>query len=138
MLISIIYFNTMVWVAMTCFVSSFSQSSRLKTAVTDSSVIASHQCHHRINGRSPFVSLSPLSMNSDSSSDSFKSRSTSNKEIPARRTRARDLIHSLVQEEQCFTTESGAVAFVNACAINVLYEDCYEPQPLVGRTVRHS
>lgn len=47
---------------------------------------------------------------------------------------ARELIKSLVQEESCFTTESGARAFGNKCAVNVVYEDCYEPQPIVGKT----
>jgi hypothetical protein len=48
---------------------------------------------------------------------------------------ARDLILSLVEEEQCFTTETGARSFGDACSINIVYEDCYEPQPIVGKTV---
>lgn len=47
---------------------------------------------------------------------------------------ARELIKSLVEEEGCFTSESGARAFGNACAFDVVYEDCYEPQPFVGKT----
>lgn len=50
---------------------------------------------------------------------------------------ARDLILSLVEEEQCFTTETGARSFGDACSINVVYEDCYEPQPIVGKTVSY-
>lgn len=49
--------------------------------------------------------------------------------------RARDLIQTLVEEEQCFTTEAGAKAFGNSCASDIIYEDCYEPQPIVGKTV---
>lgn len=36
-------------------------------------------------------------------------------------------------EDECFTSLTGAQAFVDACATNVVYEDCYEPQPHVGR-----
>jgi hypothetical protein len=50
---------------------------------------------------------------------------------------ARDLILSLVEEEQCFTTETGARSFGDACSINIVYEDCYEPQPIVGKTVSY-
>ena len=47
---------------------------------------------------------------------------------------ARDLIKTLVEEEECFTTEEGARAFGDACSTNVVYEDCFEPQPFVGKT----
>jgi hypothetical protein len=50
---------------------------------------------------------------------------------------ARDLILSLVEEEQCFTTETGARSFGDVCSINIVYEDCYEPQPIVGKTVSY-
>jgi len=51
-----------------------------------------------------------------------------------RTTAARDLVRSLVDEEQCFTTEAGARAWGEACAANIVYEDRFEPQPVVGRT----
>ena len=38
----------------------------------------------------------------------------------------------LVEEEECFVTESGARAFVEACAPNVVIADCFYPQPFVG------
>lgn len=47
---------------------------------------------------------------------------------------ARDLMKSLVEEEECYTTAEGARAFGDACATNVVFEDCFEPQPIVGRT----
>lgn len=47
---------------------------------------------------------------------------------------ARDLMTSLITEEECFTTESGARAMGDVCATNVVYEDCFEPQPIVGKT----
>ncbi len=47
---------------------------------------------------------------------------------------ARDLIQSLVETKECFTTEEGAREFGEACALNVVYEDCFEPQPIVGKT----
>ena len=47
--------------------------------------------------------------------------------------KARELITSLVEEEQCFSTEAGAREFGDVCALNIVYEDCFEPQPMVGR-----
>ena len=46
---------------------------------------------------------------------------------------ARSLLLSLINDEQCFTTLSGAQKFSDSCAIDVIYEDCYEPQPVRGR-----
>lgn len=46
---------------------------------------------------------------------------------------AQNLITSLINESKCFTSESGASEFASSCASDVLYEDCYEPQPIVGR-----
>jgi len=60
--------------------------------------------------------------------------SISSPSIAGERRAARDLIRSLVEEEECFTTETGAQAFADACATNVVYEDCYESQPFTGRT----
>lgn len=47
--------------------------------------------------------------------------------------RAQGLIQSLVEESKCFSTEAGAKAFGEACAMDIVYEDCYEPQPLLGK-----
>jgi hypothetical protein len=49
---------------------------------------------------------------------------------------ARDLVSSLVTESNSFSTETGAVAFGDACAADVVYEDCYESKPFVGKEVR--
>jgi len=49
--------------------------------------------------------------------------------------RARDLILSLVEEEQCYTSELAAKVFGEACAANVVIEDRFYPQPFVGKTV---
>ena len=54
----------------------------------------------------------------------------------AKTRKARDLIQSLVQEQECFSSQQGAEAFGEACAVNVVYEDRFEPQPFVGKTVR--
>jgi hypothetical protein len=48
---------------------------------------------------------------------------------------AQELVTSLVQEEQCYSTVDGAIAFGEACAFNVVYEDCFEAQPVAGKTV---
>jgi hypothetical protein len=47
--------------------------------------------------------------------------------------RARDLIQSLIVEEGCYATTAGARAFANVCAVNVVYEDRFEPQPIIGK-----
>mmetsp|Transcript_6548 Transcript_6548/g.9574 ORF Transcript_6548/g.9574 Transcript_6548/m.9574 type:complete len:324 (-) Transcript_6548:349-1320(-) len=46
---------------------------------------------------------------------------------------ASSLIQTLVNDEKCFTTDQGAQTFADACATNIVYEDCFEPQPIVGR-----
>ena len=43
------------------------------------------------------------------------------------------ILKSLVTNEKCFTSISGAQLFADSCATNVIYEDCYHPQPFVGR-----
>jgi hypothetical protein len=45
-----------------------------------------------------------------------------------------DLVRSLVVDEQCFTTPQGARAFGDVCAPNAIYEDRFEPQPIVGKS----
>jgi hypothetical protein len=49
--------------------------------------------------------------------------------------KARELVNFLVKEEKCFSTESGAIAFGNACASDCVFEDCYEPISFVGKEV---
>jgi hypothetical protein len=49
---------------------------------------------------------------------------------------ARELVKALIEEEHCFSSEAGARAFGEACAVNVVYEDSFEPQPFVGKMVR--
>ena len=46
---------------------------------------------------------------------------------------AQSLLLSLINDDKCFTTIEGAQKFAESCAVNVVYEDCYEPQPIVGR-----
>ena len=66
----------------------------------------------------------------------LKSSTSSSSNLSSRVCRARELIKSLVEEDKCFSTESGAMAFGEVCAINIVYEDCFEPQPVVGKLVR--
>lgn len=47
--------------------------------------------------------------------------------------RARDLVRSLVEEDQCYTTKEGVRSFRDVCATNIVYEDRFMPQPIVGR-----
>lgn len=48
--------------------------------------------------------------------------------------KALELVKSLVIDKKCFSTEEGARAFGEACNFNIVYEDCFEPQPVVGKT----
>jgi len=47
--------------------------------------------------------------------------------------KARELVRSLVEEEKCFSAESGARKFGEFCAVDCIYEDCFEKQPFVGK-----
>mmetsp|Transcript_16883 Transcript_16883/g.46660 ORF Transcript_16883/g.46660 Transcript_16883/m.46660 type:complete len:374 (-) Transcript_16883:312-1433(-) len=67
------------------------------------------------------------------SSSSSSSSQTPSSFSSKRLCRARALVKSLVEEDKCFSTDEGAIAFGNVCAINVVYEDCFEPQPIVGK-----
>ena len=83
----------------------------------------------------PTTVLRQAVSSSSSSSDSSSSKSTSSSSsVPGllRQYAARDLIVALVEE--CFTTEAGARAWGAACDPHVVYEDRFEPQPIVGRT----
>ena len=46
---------------------------------------------------------------------------------------AQSLLLSLINDDKCFTTIEGAQKFAESCAVDIVYEDCYEPQPIVGR-----
>lgn len=46
---------------------------------------------------------------------------------------AQSIMLSLINDEKCFSTTAGAQKFAESCAVDVVYEDCYEPQPIVGR-----
>jgi hypothetical protein len=53
--------------------------------------------------------------------------------LSTRPCKARELVTSLIIEEKCFATESGARAFGEACAVDVVYEDCFAPKPFLGK-----
>ena len=55
--------------------------------------------------------------------------------VGKKETKARDLVTKLIREDKCFSNDDGAKAFGEACAIDVLYEDCFESKPFVGREV---
>ena len=57
------------------------------------------------------------------------------KNLAPKKTAARDLVKSLVEDEKCFASADGVEAFVNACAHDVVYEDAFEPEPFVGKKV---
>lgn len=83
-------------------------------------------------GHDKAVRIASAGSSSSSSSSSRSSSSTSQPATGLRR--ARDLVQSLIQDDECFTTEAGARAFGQVCAPNIVYEDRFEPQPVVGRT----
>jgi hypothetical protein len=51
--------------------------------------------------------------------------------------KAQEIVTTLVKNDNCFSSETGAAAFGKACATDVVYEDCYLGRPLVGREVCH-
>lgn len=55
-------------------------------------------------------------------------------DLPSGIRRAQELVNMLVVDEKCFSTEQGAITFGEACSFNVVYEDCFQPQPIVGKT----
>ena len=70
-------------------------------------------------------------------SEGLNTVSNGGKGSSSRFCKAKELVKELLEEERCFATDSGALAFGEACAVNVVYEDCFEPQPFVGRAVRN-
>lgn len=53
----------------------------------------------------------------------------------ARVCEAKNLVTSLVEDKRCFSTEAGAKAFREICSADCVFEDCYEPEPFVGKEV---
>lgn len=47
--------------------------------------------------------------------------------------KARELVRGLIEDEKCFSSESGSMAFGDVCSVNCIYEDCYEPNAFVGK-----
>lgn len=48
-------------------------------------------------------------------------------------TAAKDLLQSLVEEQNCFTTEEGAIRFVESCSDDIIYEDTFVSNDLIGK-----
>lgn len=48
--------------------------------------------------------------------------------------RARDLVRSLVEEDQCYSNDRAAASFVDACAANVVIADRFFPQPFTAKS----
>lgn len=46
---------------------------------------------------------------------------------------ASSIMTTLINDEKCFTTTSGAQTFIESCAANIVIEDTFHPQPFVGR-----
>ena len=65
--------------------------------------------------------------------DFFQGAASSATSPMGRNCQARDLMISLIQDKKCFASEVGALAFGEACAEDVVYNDCYEPTPFVGK-----
>jgi len=89
------------------------------------------------SGASAYVSfIPPTPSRHRGSATCLLAASSSSKEYSSTRrfTRARELVKSLVEDESCFTSNSGAARFAEACAANAVYEDCFMPQPIVGKT----
>jgi hypothetical protein len=42
-------------------------------------------------------------------------------------------MRSLIEENKCYATAQGARALVDVCNVRVVYEDRFEPQPIIGK-----
>jgi hypothetical protein len=50
---------------------------------------------------------------------------------------ASSIIKDLVSTQQCYATQQGVEAFIEACSDNIIYEDCYSSKnPYTGKQVR--
>ena len=97
-----------------CHVSGFTQTPLLNTK---SIAKTTTECKAESNVLDSFVSM--INGNDSNSNKKFLM--------------AQSLVLSLINEEQCYSTVEGAQAFADACAVDIVYEDCFEPQPIVGR-----
>ena len=86
---------------------------------------------HRTTTSSPALLLHSQASSNDKNTIASRQKVVQNKNAPK-------LVRQLVQEENCFSTETGARAFGEACADTVIYDDCFEPEPFVGKEVRRS
>jgi len=98
-----------------CHVSGFTQTPLLNTK---SVAKTTTECKAESNVLDSFVSM----INGNDSNNNNK-----------KFLMAQSLVLSLINEEQCYNTVEGAQAFAEACAVDIVYEDCFEPQPIVGR-----
>jgi hypothetical protein len=48
---------------------------------------------------------------------------------------AKDILVQLVRNRNCYATVEGAKEFADTCADNIVYEDCYLADPVVGKKV---
>lgn len=86
------------------------------------------------NGASFPENFNKNTFSSSSSSSPSQQQQQQQQERTTKRTRARDLIRWLVEEEHCYTTVSGARLFGEMCALDAIYEDRFEGQPILGRS----
>lgn len=82
-----------------------------------------------------------LSLKAETASGTFfdaLANLVSPKNLAPKKTAARDLVKSLVEDKKCFASADGVEAFVDACANDVVYEDAFEPEAFVGKEVRET
>eukprot|EP00804_Cyclotella_cryptica_P028955 CCRYP_012371-RA/>CCRYP_012371-RA protein AED:0.29 eAED:0.41 QI:0/-1/0/1/-1/1/1/0/197 len=119
----------------TIFTATPSASAFVLPTSNRASGATTNQCKQPPSGIS---SRSPTPLHNGPSSDSILNDTaavTTTPEQPPNKFRmAQSLLLSLINDEQCFTTFEGAQKFADSCALNIIYEDCYEPQPIVGRS----
>lgn len=91
-------------------------------------------CHLLLNSNGVFAFVASNHGVNQMKEKSFKlfSSQTSNEVSQSTRV-AKELLTELIVTDQCFTTTEGAQKFADCCAPNIIFEDCYEPQPKVGK-----
>jgi hypothetical protein len=70
--------------------------------------------------------------------DGLFNRGTKQQKQQSSSVNAKDTVLHLVRNRNCFSTVEGAKEFAETCADDVVYEDCYLTNPVIGKEVGHS
>jgi hypothetical protein len=129
-------FSDRLWILALLIGNSNGFTTTTTTTASSSSVVSSenNRKHHAFARQSSpcFMIKNPLQSFLDTLSSPIINPPTN---VVKKETKARDLVTKLITEDKCFSNDTGAKAFGETCAVDVLYEDCFESKPFVGKEV---